>query len=246
MSAYAILQDLQLAIFESDEEFIRYYLSLGPSMAPHEIPYEDGRTIQFGEHSFGRDRLSDITEIGSSTLDDWAKSGIRFMPEGKRLPRSSDVARLCAIRDMLALDVPLLHAANIAAKVSHSILYHALRRSESLTRVINESETGMFRTVASSLGADEIILRRAFMRRWAVEPTAKFAVIKPATLAVKLKKRISNDEQVKDVVLDLDAAGKRLAERAGSYLAQMVIRSPKRREHESHDLASMIALPTLQ
>ncbi|RUU09882.1 hypothetical protein EOD10_23380 [Mesorhizobium sp. M7A.T.Ca.TU.009.01.3.2] len=240
------MQDLQLAIFDSNEEFFQYYLSLGPSMGSHEVPYENERFIQFFEYSFGRHRLSDITEIGPNTLDNWAKSGIRFMPEGKRLPRSSDIARLCAIRDMLALDIPLLHAANIAGKVSDSILYHALRRSASLTRVVKESETGMFRTVASSLGTDEAILRRVFLRRADVEPAVKFAVIKPATLAVKLKKRILHDEQARGAVLDLDAAGKRLAERVGSFLAQMVIRLPRRREYEPHDLASMIGLPTLQ
>ncbi|MER9843502.1 hypothetical protein NKJ59_19935 [Mesorhizobium australicum] len=239
MNAYA--QDQQLVISKSDEEFGRYYKSLGPSMAPHEIPYENGRTIYFLEQSFSRDRLSEITEIGSQTLDDWVKSGIRLAPEGKRRPRSSDVARLCAIRDMLALDIPLLHAANIAGKVSGSILYHALRRSASLTRVVKEGESGMYRTVTSSLGTDEAILRRAF-----TEPTGKFAVIKPANLAVKLKKRILDDEHVRGAVLDLDAAGKRLAERAGGFLAQMVIRLPRRREYEAHDLASMIGLPTLQ
>lgn len=241
MNAYAILPNLQLVTFESNQEFFQYYLSLGPSVASNEIPYEDGRFIQHFENTFGRHRLSDITEIDSNTLDDWAKSGIRFMPEGKRLPRSSDVARLCAIRDMLALDIPLLHAANIAGKVSHCILYHALRRSASLTRVIKESETGRFRTVTSNLGTDETILRRTF-----VESTAKFAVIKPANLAVKLKRRISDDEHVRGAVLDLDSAGKRLAERAGGFLAQMAIRLPMRRASESHDLASMIGLPTLQ
>ncbi|TPI22533.1 hypothetical protein [Mesorhizobium sp. B4-1-1] len=241
MNAYAILQNLQLAIFDSEEEFFRYYLSLGPYMASNEIPYKDGRFIQFFECSFARDRLSDLTEIDSNTLDDWAKSGIRIMPEGKRRPCSSDVARLCAIRDMLALDIPLLHAANIAGKVSQSILYHALRRSASLTRVIKESETGMFRTVASSLGTDEAILSRAFVDR-----TGKFAVIKQANLAVKLRRRISDDEHARGVVLDLDAAGKRLAERAGSFLAKMAIRLPRRGNSASHDLVAMAAFPTLQ
>ncbi|MBZ9797758.1 hypothetical protein [Mesorhizobium sp. ES1-4] len=220
---------------------MQYYVSLGPPMAPNEIPYEDGRFIQFGEHTIGRDRLSDLTEIDSNTLNDWAKSGIRVMPKGKMRPWSADVARLCAIRDMLALDIPLLHAANIAGKVSHSILYHALRRSASLTHVVKECETGMFRTVSSNLGSDEAILRRAFK-----EPTGKIAVIKPENLAVKLKKRMLDDGQIMGTVLDLDAAGKRLAERAGCFLAQMVIRLPRRREYEPHDLASMIGLPTLQ
>jgi hypothetical protein len=241
MNAYAILKNGHLAIFESNEEFLRYYQSLEPSMAPSEIRCEDGKTISFREYSFGRNRLCSMIEIGSDMLDDWAKSGIRLMAEGKRQSRSSDVARLCAIRDMLALDIPLLHAANIAGNVSNSILYHALRRSASLTRVITESETGMFRTVASSLGTDEAILRHAL-----VEPIGKFAVIKHANLAVKLKRRISDDDHVRGAILDLDAAGKRLAERAASFLVQMVVRLPKRRDSESHDLASMIAFPTLQ